>query len=437
MVAESSAGRQRLPASSRAAVAIAIGCAVVAAVIVAVGPDRGGAVLDPAREAVRRQDWEAATTILDRVERGLPRGRGPRGEIELLRGRILRRQGRAAEAESRFAAAEALGARPVEIRLQRLLAAVQTGTGTQAEAELPDMLAADVPDDIAEECYEAMTRGYVASFRLDEAARCVQFWSEGQPDSCRPWLWQGLLEERLERAGNALEAYRTALAREPEAYEPLVSVARLELETGRIDEAASRFAACRDRRPDDTDAVLGLAACLLRSGDTDRAAALLREALTLDIDPARAAGALADLGQLAIEDSDAGRALNLYRQAAVLDPGEPRIRQGLAAALGRLGEREGAAGELAAAARLGDLRRRITAARRQCIGDQGNAGLRREMGAALLAAGDPTEAARWLETALQIDSGDAETRRLLAECGGARGNPAGAGPPPEKPDGNR
>lgn len=415
MAADSNADRQRLPASSRAALLAALGCVVVAAALVVAGPGREP--LDAVREAMRRRDWDGATAILDRLDRRPGWRRAARGEIELLRGRILRRQGRAEEAERRFAAAAALGANPEDVRRQRLLAVVQTGTDRQAERDMKGLLVTDVPDDIAEECYEAMTRGFVASFRLDEAARAVKYWSEWRADSGLPWLWQGLLEERLERPGDALAAYRTALDREPESYEPLLNVARLELETGRIDEAAARFATCRDRRPDDAEAVLGLAACRLRSGAATSAAALLREALTLDIAPARAAGALADLGQLALEDGDAGRALNLYRQAAALDPGEPRIRQGLAAVLGRLGDREGAAGELAAATGLGDLRRRITAARRQCIGDQENAGLRREMGAILLAAGDRAEAARWLETALQIDPGDGEARRLLAECG--------------------
>jgi tetratricopeptide (TPR) repeat protein len=413
-----------LPASSRWALAAAFGCAVVAAAILLAGRGEDRSALDRARAAIRRQEWPQAVAILDDLERR----RGPRGEIELARGRILRRQGLATEAERRFAAAESLGADPEQVRRQRLLATAQSGRIKLVERELTGLLVADADDDFAEDCYEAMTRGFVSSFRLDEAARCVRFWSEWQGDSSGPWLWQGLLEERLERPGYAVEAYRKALDRDPGSYEALANVARLELETGRIDESAAHFAACRDRRPEDADAVLGLAGCLLRTGDTPRAAALLREALTLDVAPARWAAALADLGQLALEDGDAARALNLYRQAAALDAGEPRIRQGFAAVLGRLDDREGAAAELAAAARVGDFRRRITAARRRCIGEQENADLRVAVAAILLEAGDPAEAARWLDTAVELDPDHAEARRLRDLC--RPGEPAA----PSRPD---
>ena len=404
----------RLPEPSRLALLAAIGCVALAAAVVLQGPVRSGSDLARARGAIRRHDWPAAIALVDGVER-----RGRSAEAEFLRGRVLRRQGRADEAEACLARAESLGWNREAVRRQRLLATAQTNGIKEVEEELTALVSAGGDDDFAEECYEAMTRGLVASFRLDEAARCVRYWTDWQGTASHPWLWQGLLEERLERPGLALDAYRTALARDPESYEAAFNVARMELETGKVDEARRHYEACHARRPDDPDAAVGLATCLLRSGGGERAAALLRESLTLDVDPGRAAATLGELGQMALEDGAPDRAGALYRQAATLDPGNTRVRQGLAAVLARLGDREGAAEQLAAARAIGDVRRRLMAVRRRAIGDQHNADLRAEAGGLLLEMGDVEEATRWLETALQIDPGHEEARRRLARCRGA------------------
>jgi diguanylate cyclase (GGDEF)-like protein len=180
---------------------------------------------------------------------GEPSRRGKVAEAEFLRGRVLRRQGRADEAEACLAAAESLGWDREAVRRQRLLATAQTSGIKQVEEELTALVSMGADDDFAEECYEAMTRGLVASFRLDEAARCVRYWSDWQGHSRHPWLWQGLLEERLERPGLALDAYRTALARDPGSYEAAFNVSRMELETGRVDEAQRHYEECHARRP--------------------------------------------------------------------------------------------------------------------------------------------------------------------------------------------
>jgi tetratricopeptide (TPR) repeat protein len=399
----------------------AIGCVVVAAAVVLQGPVRSGSDLARARAAIRRHDWPAAIALVDGVER-----RGRVAEAEFLRGRVLRRQGRADEAETCLAAAESLGWDREAVRRQRLLATAQTSGIKRVEEELTALVSAGADDDFAEECYEAMTRGLVASFRLDEAARCVRYWTDWQGTASHPWLWQGLLEERLERPGLALDAYRTALARDPESYEAAFNVARMELETGKVDEAQRYYEACHARRPDDPDAAVGLASCLLRSGDTGRAAALLRESLTLDIDPGRAAAALADLGQLALEEGEPDRAAALYRHALDLDAGNIPARQGLAAVLARLGDREAAAAQLATAQAIGDVRRRLMAVRRRAIGDQHNADLRAEAGGLLLEMGDVEEATRWLETALHIDPGHEGASRLLARCRHVAGEKTGS-----------
>jgi dihydrolipoamide dehydrogenase len=69
----------------------------------------------------------------------------------------------------------------------------------------------------------------------------------------------------------ALERFSKALAMNPRDYETRIRVARLELETAKLDDARQHFRACLDQRPDDPRAVIGLADCLLRAGDPSAA----------------------------------------------------------------------------------------------------------------------------------------------------------------------
>jgi len=373
--------------------------------------------------AVRRHDWPAALTRLDRCERWVP-GRAAVHAFE--RARILKRQDRLAEAAAALDAAARLGHDAEAVRRQRILMTAQAGRIATVEPELRRFLGLGLDDTFAEECYEAMVKGYVAGHRIDDARECLAFWFEWQPDNARAHALAGLVAEKLERHGDALDAYRRALAIEPHDVTLRGRLAAQEVHAGRLDEAAADYERCLAERPHDAGLLLALADCRIRTGDPADARRLLVDALTLDLAPEQTSAALATLGALAAEERQVADALALYRDAVRLDPRGITARFGYAAVLGTVGDEAAAARERAEAQRLSERHRRLTALTRRAIGEPRNADLRVEIAGILLELGLADQGARWLETALQIDPQHAPARRMLdGHDGGGRREGAG------------
>jgi tetratricopeptide (TPR) repeat protein len=387
---------------------------------------REAAALSAIRGAIAGHDWPKAEALL---RAGLPAGpepmgpraRGAAAERQFLLGRVFRRQRRFDEAEGCFEAAEALGWSEKEIDRQRMLARAQLGDVRAVEERIGRVLAEAGDDAFAEECYESLAEGFIGSFRMDDARECLEFWSRWQPGNPLPSFWMGVIEERYERPGLALERFSKTLAMNPRDYETRIRVARLELDTAKLDEARHQYRACLDQRPDDPRAVIGLADCLLRAGDPAAARDLYLDALTIDVTNEQAAAALTELGQMALEEGDVGRGAGLLEQAVNVDPRGTRARLTLAGALLRLGDEEGAKRERNTAQRLAERQRRLATITREALGNPNDPDLRAEAGTILLDEGFEREGLKWLETALRIAPSHAPSHRVLADHYAASG----------------
>jgi len=384
------------------------------------GPSlREAAALATIRGAIADHDWTRAETLL---REGAPARGRVAGQREFLLGRVFRRQRRFAEAERCFDAAQALGWSEEEITRQRMLARAQSGDVGAVEERIGGMLAGGADDAFAEDCYEALAEGFIGSFRMDDARECLEFWSRWQPGNPLPSFWMGVIEERFERPVFALEQFTRALAMNPRDHEARIRVARLELDTARLDDAQRHFRGCLAERPDDPRAVLGLADCLLRAGDQATARDLYHDVLTTDLTAEQAAAALTELGQLALEAGEVGRGAMLLEQAVRVDPRGTRARLTLAGALLRLGDEEGAKRERDTAQRLAERQRRLATITHEALGKPNDPGFRAEAGAILLEAGFEQEGLKWLETALRIDPGHGPSHRVLADHYAALGD---------------
>lgn len=387
---------------------------------------RETAALSAIRGAIAGHDWPKAESLLRAglpagAEPTLPRARAAAAERQFLLGRVFRRQRRFDEAEGCFEEAAALGWSEEEIDLQRMLARAQLGDVRDVEERIGRVLAEGGDDAFAEDCYESLAEGFIGSFRMDDARECLGFWSRWQPGNPLPSFWMGVIEERYERPGMALERFSKALAMNPRDYETLIRVARLELETAKLDDARRHFRACLDQRPDDPRAVIGLADCLLRSGDPSAARELYLDALTTDVTKEQAAAALTELGQMALEEGDVGRGAGLLEQAVNVDPRGTRARLTLAGALLRLGDAEGAKSERDTAQRLAERQRRLATITREALGNPNDPDLRAEAGTILLDEGFEREGLEWLETALRVAPTHAPSHRVLADHYAASG----------------
>lgn len=388
---------------------------------------REAAAVSTIRGAIADHDWPKAESLL---RAGLPvgpepispRARAAAAERQFLLGRVFRRQRRFDEAEGCFEAAAALGWSAEEIDRQRMLARAQLGDVRVVEERIGALLAEGGNDAFAEDCYESLAEGFIGSFRMDDARECLDFWSRWQPGNPLPSFWMGVIEERYERPVMALERYAKALAMNPRDDEARIRVARLELDTAKLDEARRHFRECLDRRPDDPRAVIGLADCLLRAGEVSAARDLYLDALTTDVTKEQAAAALTELGQMALEEGDVGRGAGLLEQAVSVDPRGTRARLTLAGALLRLGDEEGAKRERDTAQRLAERQRRLATITHEALGKPDDPDLRAEAGTILLDEGFEREGLRWLETALSIAPTHAPTHRVLADHAAALGD---------------
>lgn len=381
---------------------------------------RDAADLAAVQGAIADHDWPRAESML-RARLASAPARGD-AERQFLLGRVLRRQRRFPEAEEAFRAAEAAGHPAGPVARQRVLARAQTGEIRAVEREITRSMTETEDDAYAEDCYEALAEGFIAGYRMSDARECLDFWSRWQPGNPLPPYWGGMIEERYERPVLALEQYRRALELDPGFHEARLKVARLELDTGRLDEARGHFEECLAERPDEPAAVMGLAECLLRLGDPGGARERFLDGLCTDLSPDQAALALTELGQMALGEGDVKRGAALLSQAVAVDPRGTRARLSFAAALARVGDREEAERQRAEAERLAAAQRRLAQLTHDLLGAPGDAAKRAEAGVIFLEEGFEREGLQWLSSALAVDPDHAPTHRALADFHAARGD---------------
>ncbi|MCX7391075.1 MAG: hypothetical protein NTX02_07790 [Planctomycetia bacterium] len=384
---------------------------VVAIALVSFGPLREQLQYATAKAAIADRDWPRAIKILERLQQKT----GPTARQQFLLGCVHRRQGEFRDGETCFERAESLGWEKVEIRRQRLLTVAQAGDIKDVEQELIRLLDSGGDDLLAEEIYEAMAKGYLNSFRMPDADRCLKFWADWQKNNPVQHFLKGTLEERFERPAAALKEYTAAIAIAPDLFEPMARIAQLELDTALLQNASESFLRCRVMRPDDGDSAIGLAVCRSRTGQRQEAKSLFYESLSLELIPEKASVVFSELGQLVLEDGEAEKSVWLFAKSVELDPKNSRSRFGFAAALSRIGKTEEAKQEQLVGQHLGEQQRKLINITRQAIGEPENPQLRVEAGKILMEQGFGSEGVRWLETALQIEKGHQECRRLLAD----------------------
>jgi YaiO family outer membrane protein len=141
------------------------------------------------------------------------------------------------------------------------------------------------------------------------------------------------LAEQLARSGRTVEAldlFEQIVAQNPTDVEARLWIARLQLRLGRMEDAEAGFRGVLVEHPLDIDARIGLGAALTRKD-------AWREALAVLLDVEEEAGANADLfGALARAYRRAGddrRALDHYKRAMALAPGDPDLVEGYEATL--------------------------------------------------------------------------------------------------------
>jgi tetratricopeptide (TPR) repeat protein len=164
-----------------------------------------------ARAALAAGDAPRAIAELRKAERIAP----DQPVVSFLLGRALRRAGELQEVDAYLDRALRAGWSEEQVRQQHYLALLQTGHIKEADSYFSGILRAGAGDELAEEIYEARTKGFLSSYRLTDALLCIDYWLQWRPHTRQARMWRADIWERIDRWQNAAEEYGAVVAHDP------------------------------------------------------------------------------------------------------------------------------------------------------------------------------------------------------------------------------
>jgi predicted Zn-dependent protease len=331
-------------------------------------------------------------------------------QTHFLAARTARRDGDEEQAEHHLDECSRLDWPREAIALERALLRAQSGDLARVEGYL--LAGIRESPDAAPLILEALAQGYLRTYRLAEALRCLDRWLERQPDNVRALVWRGEVKERRNALPEAIRSYRRAVELNPQDDQARLRLAVALTRADQPGEAAEHFERLRAEQPSNPQVLLGLARCRRSQGRTAQARELLDTLLTYH--PQYAEG-LCERGKLALEAGRPTAAERWLRRALALAPFDRDINYNLVQCLLHQDKSAEARPHQARLERLSadlqraaDLTRKVAAAPR-------DPGLRHEIGVLLLRNGQDQEGLRWLHSALEVDPGHRPSRAALAD----------------------
>jgi tetratricopeptide (TPR) repeat protein len=367
-----------------------------------------------AESAIQRRDFSAAEEHLHHCLAVWPK----RPDLYLLLAQCARRSNGFDQAGEYLADYERLGGSARSATLERLLARAQQGDlPASVEAPLVVGVRQGVPETSL--ILEALTRGYLFSYRLGPALDSVQRLLRREPDHVQALVWRGWVREGMHNFPQAEDDYRQALALDPDHFEARLRLAEVLLSRKRPGEAKDHFERLLETRPEHVAARLGLARCLRQLRQPGLARRLLTD---LRAEPSAASAILRELGKVAQDQKDLAEAEDWFRKAFAADPHDQENSYTLAQCLFRRRKKAEGTRYLNLSKRQEADLKRLWELNQKA----GNAGrdpsFHMEAATICLRNGQPREAVRWLSGALQIAPGHKPAHRLLADSYEKMGN---------------
>ena len=251
--------------------------------------------------------------------------------------------------------------------------------------------------------WEALTEGYLAVYRFNDAFTIARLWVERYPDDLRALELRGRAAVQGRGRGLKLgvEDFQKVLERDPSRTRVRAAMAVTLLELGLFDQALPEFERLMREQPGVPDHRVRLARCLKMTNRAGEAVALLEGVLREWPDHGMA---LRTRGQFALADFEPAGAREWLARAATALPNDYQTQFLLYQALQQSGKTAEADEQLKRAedvrkqsSQLTDLRSRRLAERPL------DPALYVELGGLLLNTGHPEQGVRWLEEALTLD----------------------------------
>jgi tetratricopeptide (TPR) repeat protein len=329
-------------------------------------------------------------------------------ETHLLLARACRRADDLDGWREHLHAAEVLQWPAADIDRERVLAAAQTGDLRRAERELDPWGGTGDDWPLAA---EALLKGYLVTYRLDDLLAGAQTWIDRRPDDWVPYYHRGEAYLYARLLARAADDFRRVLERNPGHPLARLRLAGALMVDGQFEDARKEFEAYLTGHPGHPEALAGLANCQFSLSQPAAARATLDRLFAVSPDDPAGCYLRAQLDL----QTDPRSALEWLARAERRAPRETDVTNALIRVLTQLGRLDDAA---CYQHRLEDLRAEFLAldeARRAVRHDPDNPALRFDAGERCMRLGRVQEAMNWFNSALAINPGHAAARSALAD----------------------
>lgn len=299
-----------------------------------------------------------------------------------------------------------------DLQRQHDLAAAQQGDAGEAVQRLLAAIDEGVSDARAEEIYEALSKGHLASYRLRDAWMSLDFWLQWKPNAPQARFMRAGIYQRMGDVASAIADYRTVLDQIPGHREASRKLGELLLLNRRVEEARECFRGCLKHWPDQPDALLGLARCEQELGSLNEAQRCLDAVLEQNLSQGQRALALSERGKLLLGKEQVNQGIETLLRAVELSPAEVSTRFALQKALFAAGREDEANRESEGRAETQRELDRISKITAQVVDAPADADLMYEAAYLLARLGYTKESGGWLACALRADPNHAKALQL-------------------------
>jgi tetratricopeptide (TPR) repeat protein len=331
-------------------------------------------------------------------------------DVRLLLAKTARRAGNYEEADQQLENYEKLpGSIREEVDLERLLQLAQRGSLGSVEKPLHYFVIHKHPHKVL--ILEALTQGYLQTYRLPQALQCVKLWLAEEPDNALALYWRGHIYELLQSHTEALADYRRVVELDPGHQVARLALANLLVLGSQPQEALHHYELLLENDSGNPVKLVGLARCRVALGQTAQARKELD--LVLRRYPKNVL-ALYLRGKLEFDARDPGAAEPWLKKAVTLAPFDPLAVYHYHLCLKQLKREKEAAPWLKRFNDIDTAKKKLAGLTKKMVNDPTNPDLRFEAGKIFLDTQQDGQGLRWMASALQEDPNHRPTRQYLA-----------------------